>query len=88
LYALEKEINQADSRKIGYLKWAMYGTNQPAHPVHDLPKQEVQKAWTALKTREQILKQANEFERARQQQLQFNQAQPAAQQVRVTPANH
>lgn len=89
LYALEKEINRADSRKIGYLKWAMYGTNQPAHPIHDLPKQEVQKAWSALKSREQILKQkaASELEKMRQQQLQFNRP-GAAQQVRVTPANH
>ena len=32
LYRLEKEISRADSRKIGYLKWAMYGTNCPTHP--------------------------------------------------------
>lgn len=90
LYRLEKEIASADARKIGYLKWAMYGTNCPAHPVHDLPKQEVQKAWAALKTREQILKQkaASEFERARQQQLQFNRTNTATQQIRITPANH
>jgi hypothetical protein len=88
LYALEKEINRADSRKIGFLKWAMYGSNQPAHPVHNLPRQEVQKAWAALKNREQILKQANESERGRQQQLQFNRANTATQQVRVSPANH
>lgn len=89
LYRLEKEIAAADSRKIGYLKWAMYGSNQPAHPVHNLPKQEVQRAWTALKQRDQILKQkaANEFERTRQQQLQFNRTE-AAQQVKVTPANY
>jgi hypothetical protein len=90
LFRLEKEIASADSRKIGYLKWAMYGTNCPAHPVHELPRQEVQKAWASLKNREQILKQANEAERALwQQQLQFNRANAAAaQQVRVTPANH
>ncbi len=88
LYRLEKEINRADSRKIAYLKWAMYGTNCPAHPVHDLPKQEVRKAWAALKNREQVLKQSSESERARQQQLQFNRAATATQQVRVTPANH
>ena len=89
LYRLEKEISRADLRKIGYLKWAMYGANQPAHPVHSLPKQEVQRAWAALKNREQILKQkaASEFDRTRQQQLQFNRA-DAAQHVRVTPANH
>jgi hypothetical protein len=89
LYRLEKEISRADSRKIGYLKWAMYGTNSPAHPVHDLPKQEVQKAWAALKNRELVLKQVSEAGRARQQQLQFNRAgAAAAQQVRITPANH
>lgn len=88
LYRLEKEIAAADSRKIAYLKWAMYGTNCPAHPIHSLPKQEVRRAWTALKNREQILKQASEFNQARQQQLQFNRAGVAAQQVRVTPANH
>jgi len=89
LYRLEKEISRADSRKIGYLKWAMYGTNCPTHPVHNLPKQEVQKAWASLKNREQVLKQGSEAERSRQQQLQFNRAGAAAtQQVRITPANH
>ncbi|MGI8542934.1 MAG: hypothetical protein ACR2MD_05580 [Aridibacter sp.] len=89
LYRLEKEIAAADSRKIGYLKWAMYGSNQPAHPVHDLPKQEVQKAWTALKQRDQILKQkaVNDLEQTRQQQLPFNTSE-ATLQVRVTPANY
>ncbi len=89
LYRLEKEIAAADSRKIGYLKWATYGSNQPAHPVHGLPRQEVQKAWAALKNRDRILKQkaASEFDRARGQQLQFNRA-GAVQQVRVTPANN
>ena len=88
LYRLEKEISRADSRKIGYLKWAMYGTNCPSHAIHNLPKQEVQKAWASLKNRDQVLKQANEAERTRQQQLQFNRGVAAAQQVRVTPANH
>jgi hypothetical protein len=89
LYRLEKEIAAADSRKIGYLKWAMYGSNQPAHPVHSLPKQEVQKAWAALKNRDQVLKQkaASGFDRVRQQQLQFNYS-GTAQQVKVTPVNH
>ena len=89
LYQLEKEIFRADLRKISYLKWAMYGTNCPTHPVHDLPKQEVQKAWAALKQRVQILKQkaANELDRNRQQQLQFNRSE-ATQQVKVTPTIH
>ena len=88
LCRLEKEISRADSRKIGYLKWAMYGTNCPTHAIHNLPKQEVQKAWALLKNRDQVLKQASEAERTRQQQLQFNRASAAAQQVRITPANH
>lgn len=89
LFRLEKEITAADSRKIGYLKWAMYGTNCPTHPVHDLPKQEIQRVWTALKERDQILKQkaASEFKDARQQQLQFNRSE-RAQQVKVTPVNY
>jgi hypothetical protein len=54
-----------------------------------LPKQEVQKAWAALKNREQVLKQVTDTDRARQQQLQFNRGVAAAsQQVRITPANH
>lgn len=89
LYRLEKEIAAADSRKIGYLKWAMYGANQPAHPVHGLPRQEAQRAWAALKNREQVLKQkaATELDRLRQQQFQFGLAN-AGQQVKVTPLSH
>lgn len=89
LYALEKEIGAADSRKIGYLKWAMYGTNQPAHPVHSLPKQEVQRVWTALKARELVLKQqmANQLNNLRQPQLQFNR-QNVNSQVKVTTSVH
>lgn len=89
LYRLEKEIRAADSRKIAYLKWAMYGKNQPAHPVHDLPKQEVQKAWTALKSRDLMLKEkaALQLDRTLQQQLQFNRAGGAVQ-VKITPTVH
>lgn len=89
LYRLEKEIGAADSRKIGYLKWAMYGTNQPAHPVHSLPKQEVQRAWTLLKARELVLKQKADFQpgNLRQQQLQFNRPNVNSQ-VKVTPVVH
>lgn len=89
LYRLVKEIEAADSRKIGYLKWAMYGTNQPAHPVHNLPKQEVQRAWTTLKERDLVLKQeaADQFNNLRQQQLQFNRPNVNSQ-VKVTPSVH
>jgi hypothetical protein len=64
LYKLLREINRADVRKIGYLKWAMYGQNQPAHPVHSLPKQEVAAAWNALKARDTLLKQESEAKAA------------------------
>lgn len=89
LYRLEKEIRAADSRKIAYLKWAMYGKNQPAHPIHNLPKQEVQKAWAALKERDLMLKEKalSNLDRTIQQQLQFNRAGGAAQ-VKVTPTIH
>ena len=89
LYALEKEIQSADSRKIGYLKWAMYGTNLPAHPVHSLPKQEVQRAWKTLKERDLVLKQkaASQSNNFRQQQLQFNHPNVNSQ-VKVTPVVH
>jgi len=88
LYRLEKEIRAADSRKIAYLKWAMYGKNQPAHPVHDLPKQEVQRAWKALKSRDLMLKEkaASQLDRTLQQQLQFNCA--GAAQVKIMPTVH
>jgi hypothetical protein len=89
LYCLEKEIGAADSRKIRYLKWAMYGANQPAHPVHSLPKQEMQRAWTALKSRELVLKQKAGIQPGslRQQQLPFNRPN-AGYQVKVTPTVH
>ena len=89
LYRLEKEIRAADSRKIAYLKWAMYGKNQPAHPIHNLPKQEVQKAWTALKERDLMMKEKalSKLDRTIQQQFQFNRAGGAAQ-VKVTPTIH
>ncbi|HRH41594.1 MAG TPA: hypothetical protein PKY82_08125 [Pyrinomonadaceae bacterium] len=87
-YRLEKEIRHADTRKISYLKWAMYGSNLPTHPIHKLPKQEVQRAWTALRSRDLILKQkAAESNRFLQPQLQFNQTYPNSQ-VKVTPIVH
>lgn len=88
-YRLAKEIRTADSRKIAYLKWVMYGKNQPAHPIHNLPKQEVQKAWTALKERDLILKEkaSTKLDRTIQQQLQFNQA-GVTSKVKVTPTIH
>ncbi len=89
LYRLEKEIRHADSRKISYLKWAMYGSNLPTHAVHKLPKQEIQRAWTALRSRDLILKQkaTSESNRVLQPQLQFNQTYPNSQ-IKVTPTIH
>ena len=66
----------------------MYGTNQPAHPIHSLPKQEVQRAWTTLKTRDLVLKQNAAYQINRlQQQLQFNRPNVNSQ-VKVTPVVH
>lgn len=89
LYRLEQEIRCADARKISYLKWAMYGSNLSTHPIHSLPKQEVQRAWTALRSRDLILKQkaAADSNRLMQQQLQFNQTFPNSP-VKVTPTIH
>lgn len=90
LYQLEKEITVADSRKISYLKWAMYGLNLPTHPIHNLPKQEVQRAWTALKSRELVLKQkaTDQSGNWRQPQLQFNQPAKVTSPVKVIPTIH
>lgn len=65
LYKLLREINRADARRIGYLKWAMYGQNQLAHPIHSLPKQEVAAAWNALKGRDIVLKNNQQQSEAR-----------------------
>lgn len=49
--ALLKEVQQASDAKLRYLSWAMYGANQPEHPVHKLPNQERVAVWQALKSR-------------------------------------
>lgn len=48
--ALLKEIAQASRGQRQYLRWALYGDHQPAHPVHRLPAQERSLVWQALKT--------------------------------------
>ncbi len=48
---LLKEISRASANKLRYLRWAMYGQNQPQHAVHQLVQQEQQAAWQALKER-------------------------------------
>jgi hypothetical protein len=49
--ALVNEINESGTAKLRYLAWAMYGDNQPTHPVHTLPSQQKSVVWQALKTR-------------------------------------
>ncbi|MCI0389225.1 MAG: hypothetical protein MOB07_10755, partial [Acidobacteria bacterium] len=50
-HLLLKEVLQASDAKLRYLSWAMYGANQPEHPVHKLPNQERAAVWQALKSR-------------------------------------
>jgi hypothetical protein len=35
-YKLIEEIVTASEKRLGYLAWAMYGDNQPSHPIHTL----------------------------------------------------
>jgi hypothetical protein len=39
-YQLIAEIVTASEKKLSYLGWAMYGDNNPSHPVHRLNSQE------------------------------------------------
>ncbi len=48
---LLREIETASDSKLRYLRWAMYGNNQPQHPVHTLSAQEVERAWEAIKSK-------------------------------------
>lgn len=48
---LLKEIENASDGKLRYLRWAMYGNNQPQHPVHKLSAQEVERVWEAIKSK-------------------------------------
>jgi hypothetical protein len=50
-HLLLKEVKRANNAKLRYLAWAMYGTNQPDHPVHKLPEQEKSIVWQELKSR-------------------------------------
>lgn len=51
---LLREIQSATAQKRMYLRWAMYGENQPAHPIHALPRQEKARVWDALKDATQM----------------------------------
>ena len=48
---LLKEIETASDGKLRFLRWAMYGNNQPQHPVHKLSAQEVERIWEAIKSK-------------------------------------
>jgi hypothetical protein len=48
--ALLREIVGSSNGKLKFLRWAMYGNNQPDHPVHLLPAQEQELVWSYLKS--------------------------------------
>ncbi|MEP7338460.1 MAG: hypothetical protein ABI977_12050, partial [Acidobacteriota bacterium] len=48
---LLNEITKASDGKLRYLRWAMYGKNQPQHVIHQLPAQEQERIWELLKSR-------------------------------------
>jgi hypothetical protein len=50
-YKLIKEIDTASEKKLGYLAWAMYGDNQPAHPIHTLDSREQSCVWEVMTAR-------------------------------------
>lgn len=52
---LIKEINAASESRLRYLSWALYGNNQPNHPVHALKSQEIHRVWEALNQRKNSL---------------------------------
>jgi hypothetical protein len=44
-YNLIDEIVAASEKKLGYLGWAMYGDNNPSHPIHKLNTCEQTRVW-------------------------------------------
>jgi hypothetical protein len=50
-WVLLKEVAGASNGKLKYLRWAMYGTNQLQHPIHNLPAQEREQIWNTLKVK-------------------------------------
>jgi len=44
-YKLIDEIVSASEKKLGYLGWAMYGDNNPSHPIHELNSCEQTRVW-------------------------------------------
>jgi hypothetical protein len=47
-YKLIDEIVKASEKKLRYLAWAMYGDNQPFHPIHTLHSQEQTRVWEIM----------------------------------------
>ncbi|MBS1808796.1 MAG: hypothetical protein JST84_11435 [Acidobacteria bacterium] len=56
-FRLVQEIQSASPARLRYFSWAFYGTNQPAHVIHNLPAQEQARVWATLKTRKEIVTQ-------------------------------
>jgi hypothetical protein len=50
-YRLIEEIVTASEKKLGYLGWAMYGDNEPSHPIHTLDSQEQTRVWEVITVR-------------------------------------
>jgi hypothetical protein len=50
-YKLIDEIVAASEEKLGYLGWAMYGDNNPSHPIHKLNSCEQTRVWEVLTAR-------------------------------------
>ena len=50
-YKLVEEIVMASEKKLGYLAWAMYGANQPSHPIHTLNSSEQTRVWEVMTAR-------------------------------------
>jgi hypothetical protein len=53
-YELIREIITASDRKRKYLRWAMYGDNDPSHPIHKLRQAEVSLLWDVMKACEAV----------------------------------
>src|SRR6266511_1575683 len=50
-YRLIEEIVTASEKKLGYLGWAMYGDNNPSHPIHTLNSCEQTRVWEFMTAR-------------------------------------
>jgi hypothetical protein len=50
-YKLIDEIVAASEKKLGYQGWAMYGDNNPSHPIHELNLSEQTRVWEVMTAR-------------------------------------